>query len=384
MRMRIIRLLGLMVLALAGLHPGARACSAFVAADGETVLVGNNEDFNAANTRMWTLPPEGGAYGRIYFGFDDFFPQGGVNEKGLFFDGFALDPEPVQTSSTKQNYPGVLADMIMARCATVEEAIQVFERYNRPMLERAQLLFGDARGDAVIIEGNDIIRKKGRFQAVTNFRQSKPEAGPGSCDRYRIATTMLRAAPRFDKALCRRILAAVHNEGGYPTLYSNIYDLKRGKIYLYHFHNFENEVEIDVAGELKKGKRIVALADLFPETFIARDYMKKQGSELEKRIAARRLKQADTSAYGEYVGEYLMAGLPEESAIIRITRQGAHLYGETPQLPPLELLPEGPDAFFYLGHRLEVKVTFNRDAQGKITGLTADQNGQIIPAARRR
>ena len=35
-------------------------------------------------------------------------------------------------------------------------------------------------------------------------------------------------------------------EGTTPTLYSNIYDLKRLKVHLFYFHNFQREVVLDV------------------------------------------------------------------------------------------------------------------------------------------
>ena len=41
----------------------------------------------------------------------------------------------------------------------------------------------------------------------------------------------------------------IHQEGGFPTLYSNIYDLKARRVYVCHFHNFLDEVVIDVIVE---------------------------------------------------------------------------------------------------------------------------------------
>jgi hypothetical protein len=45
---------------------------------------------------------------------------------------------------------------------------------------------------------------------------------------------------------------------------STVYDLKQKVIYLYHFHDFENVVEIHVAEELAKGERVVEMPSLFP------------------------------------------------------------------------------------------------------------------------
>jgi hypothetical protein len=58
------------------------ACTILTASEGETVLFGNNEDFSNPKTYYWVIPPSNDTYGGVYFGFDDLWPQGGVNEKG--------------------------------------------------------------------------------------------------------------------------------------------------------------------------------------------------------------------------------------------------------------------------------------------------------------
>ena len=76
----------------------ADACTAFCALDATgRVLVGNNEDYSNPRTKIRFVPATPGSYGRIYVGFDDMWPQGGMNERGLWFDGFAtpaVNPAP--------------------------------------------------------------------------------------------------------------------------------------------------------------------------------------------------------------------------------------------------------------------------------------------------
>ncbi len=249
--------------------PAASACTAFCAANSRLVLVGNNEDYNNPRTRVWFLPPSGKEAGRVYVGFDDGWPQGGMNDRGLWFDGFATAPVEPTRSLKKPPLPPRVVEKIMAECGSVEEVVQVFSRYNLEDLRRTVLMFADASGNSVIIEPDAVIRKKGSYQVQTNFHQSLPKP-EYSCDRFRIATDMLeKAGPDISVDLVRRILAATHAEGKYPTLYSNVYDLKRRVMYLYHFHNFENVVPIDLNAELKKGRRTLELPSLFPRTFAA-------------------------------------------------------------------------------------------------------------------
>jgi hypothetical protein len=113
---------------------------------------------------------------------------------------------------------------------------------------------------------------------MANFYQSKPALGNMLPGRDVIAKQMLEASPQISVDLFRRILAATHldHEVGFsrPTVYSNIYDLKKGLVYVYHFHNFENAVVIDLADELKKGEHSYDLPSLFGPTYAFEIYRK--------------------------------------------------------------------------------------------------------------
>ena len=165
----------LSVLSLAG---PAFGCLVFCISDGKHVLAGNNEDYIDPDTRMWFVPGELGKHGRVYFGFANGFPQGGLNDAGLFFDGLALDSQTVVPSPEEPVHPGNLADLAMAECTRVEEVIALFEGHDRTSLTRAQLIFGDRSGDGAIIEGNAVIRKEGAYLLATNFRQSSTPPRP--------------------------------------------------------------------------------------------------------------------------------------------------------------------------------------------------------------
>jgi len=236
-------------------------CTAFYIAKGNVILAGNNEDWFDYKTKMWVVPSEDGKFGGIYFGFSDFIKQGGMNEKGLFFDGFATDPLEVVNSKTKPHFQGRLADHVMTTCETVEEVVNIFQKYNLEGFKTGMLMFGDAYGKSVIIEGDEfIISQKGQ-QICTNFYQSKTMHSDIDCWRFLEAEKMLNAASDISIELCKSTLKAVHVDF---TQYSNIYDLKNKKIFLYHYHNFDNVVEFDLPEELRKGERNYDIATLFP------------------------------------------------------------------------------------------------------------------------
>ncbi len=263
-----------LVVLLALLPSPAPACTAFCITARGVTLVGNNEDYNNPQTKIWFVPSDGRTYGRLYVGFENLFPQGGMNEKGLFFDGFAADRVPATSSAGKPYYGPMLADKAMSECATVECVVQLFEQYDRSFLEPAILMFADASGNAAAIEPNAIVRKSGSFFIQTNFHQSTANMADPPCRRYKIARDMLQnAGPEVSVDLFRRILAATHAEGTYPTLYSNIYDLNRRVMHLYHFHNYENAVTIDLAVELSKGAHTLDVPALFPISHAAESFV---------------------------------------------------------------------------------------------------------------
>lgn len=267
--MKKIVLIFLFLLISITLSPRVHSCTAFYIAKGDTILAGNNEDWFSPKTKIWFIPAENGDFGRVYFGFDNFHPQGGMNEKGLFFDGFATELMEVVNSKDKPYFRGVLADHVMATCATVEEVIAIYSKYNLEHFRNFMLMFGDAYGKSVIIEGDDIVKKEGDHQVCTNFYLSKTKPDDIDCWRYLEVNEMLKASPDVSVELCKSILQAVHVDF---TQYSNVYDLKNKKVYLYHFHNYQHVVEIDLENELKKGRQSYDLASLFPvnEEFIKR------------------------------------------------------------------------------------------------------------------
>jgi serine/threonine-protein kinase len=259
------------------------SCTIFAASRGNTVLYGNNEDYNNPNTYYWVRPPAEGTYGGVYLGFDNFSPQGGINEKGLAFDYNAL---PEATLSPHPELPdrGAIMRRIQQTCATVEEAITVARSYNWGDSIRWQVLLADATGDAVVISagpnGELAFTRKPQgdgYLVSTNFNRANPDnAFDGSypCWRYDKATEMLeRIEAEADLTVdyFRSILDAVHIEGAVGnTLYSNVFDLRQGLIYLYHWHQFDEVAVLNVAEELARAPSPTRIRDLFSKETVER------------------------------------------------------------------------------------------------------------------
>ena len=312
--------------------PLLSACTIFMISDGKVVLVGNNEDWSDPNGKVRFVPSSEGRHGIVYFGHSNGFAQGGMNDQGLFFDYAATSRLKVTRSTDKPRAAsGFLMDKVMAECATVEEAIAVFDAHNLSFMEKHQTLICDKNGDSAIIEGDEIIRKKGRFQVVTNFYQSKTNSKgflnsrsnlfrsnthPTSirCPRYKTATAMLAKLNQPSVEGVRDVLSAVHQEGKYSTQYSNVYDLTHGVVYTYHFHNFANVVRFDLKEELAKGAHTIDLPSLFPRTPRFDAF---QSRDASKRLAGFRSKASGASASAADLNAYAWELLISKSEQLR-------------------------------------------------------------------
>ena len=186
MKHKMKTLLALAILIVVALpHLSVEACTAFMMSGGHKVRVGNNEDYNIPDTRVWFIPAESGQYGRIYLGYDNWPPQGGMNDQGLFFDFFATKPLEVKLSKEKPKFQGPMTDTMLAQCSTVGEVLDMFGQYHLEFMAKFQMFVEDKSGDAAIIEGDDIIRKKGIFSHdKTKSKRQLQRTIPGNhrCD----------------------------------------------------------------------------------------------------------------------------------------------------------------------------------------------------------
>ncbi len=380
-------------------------CTIFSAADEHTALGGNNEDYVDPYTCLWYVSPKGGKvgdgdfaggkYGRVYFGYKQipWFMQGGMNEKGLFFDYTTCPYLEITRTVGKPVFEGDLMDPAMAECATVEETLAYLDRFRWPEMERACLFLSDATGASAILEGDEILYKQGRYQVLTNFYQSKTTADEIGCTRFQIASEMLDAEPEISVDLFRRVLSAVRQEGLIKTVYSNIYDLKRQLVYLYHFHDFEHVIKIDLETELEKGSRELYIPDLFPKKHYSDEYLREADFGLRR---AEHLKELRTSgviqdvnldAMERYLGRY-KAELSEE-VLIELMRAGNRLFcvmtatGGREYRPTQELYPASESSFIAVQAGGNHTFTFEKDDEGKIAQLTIDVGRGYRIGARR-
>lgn len=354
----------------------AWACTGVFHADGNRVIAGNNEDFLDPATYVWAFPPQAGCYGRVYFGYAFSPVQGGVNDKGLYFDGFALPARSV--SDSRPPFAGDLIQKAMETCSLVTEVADLFSPHNLRWLSSSQLMFGDRHGNSMIVECDTVLFKQGAYQVATNFSQSATPPDSITCWRYLAADRILARSGSPGIDLMRSVLDSTHAAGAdVNTLYSNIYDLTNGLIYLYFFHDYGSPLVLDIAAEIAGGPSARSIRSLFPSNAAADAHKARMDSILISRLAARPMGALDTAAWtgnsGEYVIDQGFQRIGEtitvtcERSMLKIVFSHLRKFGAASWFFP----DTAADRFFSISHLGESLIRFERDTAGAVTGLLA-------------
>jgi len=243
------------------------ACLILFITDGKTVLVGNHEDWYARDAVLTFIPAEGKKLGMLYFDFaSEKTAQGGMNTAGLFFDGTRTPFAPYSDNDSKKDCKCYIWRKILEECATVDEALSYVEKYKIPEIEEVHILFADKKGNSAAVGIYDgklqIHRKTGNHQLLTNFNLNDPSYGDEPpCERFAKAEKMLGSDSSATVENLEKILSMTHQND--LTVYSNIYDLKSGEVYIYNRADFTRKVKFNLSNELKKGKHVVSIPSLF-------------------------------------------------------------------------------------------------------------------------
>ncbi len=235
---------------LCGLSLVAAACSFFSFAGDDLVLFGNSEDHFDENTWVWYVPSTADEYGCLFVGFGTDFAQGGMNSEGLAFDAAAIDRAPLNDHPELPTPdPMNFCEIVLRRCATIEETVELIRSYNLSYIGSAQFQFTDRTGASVVVApGPDreiaFVYPEGPFQATTNTNTAIYPAAHQRCSRHRRVTKALEKIEAGTSVLSVETFASILDSVASPsgpseTMYSNVFDLTNGIAYLYHQHDFD-------------------------------------------------------------------------------------------------------------------------------------------------
>lgn len=290
----------------------ANACTIFIKCVGSKVLVGNNEDYiPASKSWLWVRPKIQSANGYVFWGFKEKYPEGGMNEKGLFIDAAALPEKiPLIKDPKKTDFDGYITEKVLRECSSVEQAVQLLSKYNLTWQEKAQIIIVDKSGDYAVIHANYIVRKTTPAFVLTNYSIGGLSPTHFTCWRRNTAEEELRENP-LSVDLFRKILSkTAQAEPDNATVYSQVCDLESGTISLYQKHNFNQTATISLVGLLQKGRRDIAINTLFPKGIgdIVTGEIQKYGLAQSLKNYTRLTKRSNRKLYDFSEGELDKAG----------------------------------------------------------------------------
>lgn len=248
--------------------PKSFSCSMFKMTENGKTIVGNNEDWVSPNTQIWFEPGKMGEYGVAYLGFFDQFPQGGINEAGLVFDGFATGEYPVTNTEGKIDMSAKAAiQKIMRNFSGVEEVKNFLSTINLKFLSSSVLMFVEKSGKYLIVEGDVMTIGEEKFYVQSNFIPSKAnvEEDKKLVLHYQNGMGFLsknNPTKKVNMNFCAKVMENMQHR---DTQYTSLYNLNDGTIKLYHYHNYEVEVVINLKKELKKGAHSYIIPEMFPQ-----------------------------------------------------------------------------------------------------------------------
>lgn len=150
--------------------PGFACSMCKVTINGKTYL-GNNEDSWRTGSRISFVNAPAGKLGALYISYGDMFPQGGMNEAGLAFDGLTIYKENIKIDPSKQNVTNFSEFVrgIMQTCKTVEDVRMYAYRYNRHIIPNGELFFADKSGRYLIMEPDTMLLGNDSKYVIANF-----------------------------------------------------------------------------------------------------------------------------------------------------------------------------------------------------------------------
>jgi hypothetical protein len=176
-----------------------------------------------------------------------------MNEAGLSFDWYAGYSTNWTADPSKTYFNGDMCKEILKKCTTVEEVIEYYNTYNEPAFLHARPMYIDRNGHSIILKWID-----GKVQA--EFRNGNYQLMGAKADAIK---PMLEGQTNFTLPYMANMLDLAHQEGDYPTQYSNIYDTYNSKIYLFSLFDYSQCILIDLKTELGKGQSIYNIKELF-------------------------------------------------------------------------------------------------------------------------
>ncbi|MGV9012359.1 MAG: hypothetical protein ACOH13_07175 [Flavobacteriales bacterium] len=268
-------LIKLFLLAVGLLLCGDRAlpCSAYKVTVGPSTRFGMNYDTWFEHPRIWF---ETTGYGAAFTGANDmgaagFSPQAGMNVYGFSFGTLATrTPDNGAPAMGKKPIPGRVQYLkdILHTCRTVEEVKAYIEQYDHSALSNDVFLYTDRSGKYLIVEPYTLTLGDEASYVISNFCPSTvSDFHSITQQRYINGTAFLQHKIDTSLAFCTALSDTMHvcrAKYGDGTLLTSIWDLQKGNMDLYFYHDYTHPVHFNLAAELARGDHAIEIPTLFP------------------------------------------------------------------------------------------------------------------------
>lgn len=244
-------------------------CTVYKITKNGKTFVGNNEDYWDANTRIWFEKGKTGEYGSMFVGLDNLVAQGGMNEKGLAFDGFSVQERQIKKKPGKLKFYPTLFKDVMKKCLDVDDVCAMLGKYDMSPLNGGMLLYVEKSGKYLVVEADTMIMGNQETYLLSNFCPSQtPHVQDLNIPYYQKGRKMMEQ--RIDTSLnyLTQLSDTMHQDFGKGfggTLYTTIYDLTNGTVNLYFYHDYSVTVKFNLKDELNKKDRIMVIPEMFPD-----------------------------------------------------------------------------------------------------------------------
>jgi hypothetical protein len=244
------------------------SCSIYKITKFGKTFVGNNMDNWDSNTHIWFEKGSATEYGSMFFGFEDLYPQGGMNEKGLVYGGLNVTPRANEKGKHLLQFDGrVVMKKIMKECKNVDEVYKILSKYNRTPIGDGELYFVDKMGGYLIVEVDTIIRGNDDNYLISNFCPSQtPDLNAVKIPFFqkgrKMMATKVDTSFNYLKSLSDTLHQSFANNAG-GTLYTAIYDLNEGTFNLFFYHDYNYSLKFNLKNELSKRDTILSIPALF-------------------------------------------------------------------------------------------------------------------------
>lgn len=244
-------------------------CTVYKISKNGKTFVGNNEDFWDANTRIWFEKGKAGEYGSMFVGMDNLIVQGGMNEKGLVFDGFSVPQRQIKKKAGKREfYPRLFKD-VMKKCGNIAEVHTLLNKYDLSPLNGGMLLYVEKGGSYLVVEADTLLMGNDETYLLSNFCPSQTSnLNDLKIPYYQKGRKMLEQPTDTGLSYLTRLSDTLHQDWGKGfggTLYTTIYDLNEGTIHLYFYHDYSVSVKFNLKEELDKKDRVLVIPEMFPD-----------------------------------------------------------------------------------------------------------------------